>query len=95
MAEWAEEVIDRFDTYAEISPSQTGIKLFFRLSLDDLKKLHALLGHNHKGEQLSRKTFAAGEHREVAIDTARFYAVTGKRLQDSPESLRTVSFSDV
>ena len=70
IAEWAEEVIDRFDTYAEISPSQTGIKLFFRLSLDDLKKLHALLGHNHKGEQLTRKTFAAGEHREVAIDTA-------------------------
>ena len=95
ISDWAEEVIDHFDTYAEISPSQTGIKLFFRLSLDDLKKLHALLGRNQKGEQLTRKTFAAGEHREVAIDTARFYAVTSKRLQDGPESLRTVSFSDV
>ena len=32
IADWAEEVINRFDTYAEISPSQTGIKLFFQLS---------------------------------------------------------------
>ena len=57
--------------------------------------MHTLLGHNHKGELLTRKTFAAGEHREVAMDTARFYAVTGKRLQDSPEILRTVAIADV
>jgi putative DNA primase/helicase len=95
ITDWAEEVIGRFDTYAEVSPSQRGIKLFFLLGSTDLKRLHALLGQTHKGEQLTRKTFAAGEHREVAIDTARFYAVTGNRLQDNPESLRTVSFSDV
>ena len=29
------------------------------------------------------------------MDTARFYAVTGKRLQDSPEILRTVAIADV
>jgi len=29
IAPWAEEVLDRFDTYAEVSPSRTGIKLFF------------------------------------------------------------------
>jgi Family of unknown function (DUF5906) len=95
ITDWAAEVIERFDTYSEISPSQTGIKLFFRLSTVDLQTLHVLLGRNHKGEQLARKTFAVGAHREVAIDTARFYAVTGARLQDSPESLRTVSLSDV
>ena len=95
IAEWAAEVINRFVTYAEISPSETGIKLFFQIRADDLKKMHALLGSNHKGELLTRKTFAAGEHREVAMDTARFYAVTGKRLQDSPEILRTVAIADV
>ena len=57
--------------------------------------MHALLGRNHKGELLTRKTFAAGEHREVAMDTARFYAVTGKRLQGCPEILRTVAIADV
>jgi hypothetical protein len=79
ITDWAAEVIERFDTYSEISPSQTGIKLFFRLSTVDLQTLHVLLGRNHKGEQLARKTFAVGAHREVAIDTARFYAVTGAR----------------
>ena len=57
--------------------------------------MHALLGRNQKGELLTRKTFAAGEHREVAMDTARFYAVTGKRLQGCPEILRTVAIADV
>jgi putative DNA primase/helicase len=95
IADWAKEVIDRFDTCAEISPSQTGIKLFFQMTTADLTRLHALLGRDAKGKQLNRRAFAAGEHREVAIDTARFYAVTGHQLQDSPEQLRTVKFSDV
>ena len=95
IADWAAEVINRFDTYAEISPSETGIKLFFQIRAGDLKNMHALLGRNQKGELLTRKTFAAGEHREVAMDTARFYAVTGKRLQGCPEILRTVAIADV
>ena len=27
--EWAQEIITRFNTYAEVSPSGTGVKLFF------------------------------------------------------------------
>ena len=49
-------MINRFVTYAEISPSETGMKLFFQIRADDLKKMHALLGSNHKGELLTRKT---------------------------------------
>jgi hypothetical protein len=56
IADWAEEVIDRFDTYAEVSPSRTGIKLFFQIHAGDLKNMHALLGCNQKGELLTRKT---------------------------------------
>ena len=33
IADWAAEVINRSDTYAEISPSQTGIKLFFQSAM--------------------------------------------------------------
>ena len=95
IAGWAKEVIARFDTYAEVSPSGTGVKLFFTMSAEGKGKLQALLGLNAKGEPLTRKTFAAGEHREVAIDTARFYAVTGQRLESSPEELRRVAFRDV
>ena len=95
IAPWAEEIINRFDTYAEVSPSQSGVKLFFQVTLADLGRLQALLGQDPHGRQKTRKAFSIGEHREVAIDTARFYAVTGYRLKDSPEDLRTVPFSDV
>jgi putative DNA primase/helicase len=95
IAGWAAEVIERFDTYAEVSPSGTGVKLFLLVSADDMAKLRELLGNNVEGKPLTRKTFAAGEHREVALDTARFYAVTQQRLKDSGESLRVVPFGDV
>ena len=95
IADWAKEVIERFDTYAEVSPSGTGVKLFFTMSAEDKTKLQALLGLDAEGDPLTRKTFAAGKHREVAIDTARFYAVTGQRLEDSPEDLRQEVFRDV
>jgi Protein of unknown function (DUF3987) len=93
IAGWAEAVIARLDTYTEVSPSGTGVKLFFFLSADDMRELLALLGNNVEGKQLTRKTFAAGEHREVAIDTARFYAVTGQQV--TPKALRLVPFADV
>jgi hypothetical protein len=88
IADWAEVVLERFDTYAEVSPSGTGVKLFFVISAADFVKLSALI------EGKTRKTFAAGEHREVAIDTARFYAVTEQRLSGSPEHFRLVPFDD-
>jgi hypothetical protein len=94
IADWAQEVIERFDTYGEISPSGTGVKLFFLMNADDMAELRELLGCNEKGEQLTRKTFSAGKHREVAIDTARFYAVTNQHLKGSPKNFRLVPFSD-
>jgi hypothetical protein len=89
IADWALEIIERFDTYAEISPSETGIKLFFLMRNDDWNRLHDLIGAK------TRKPFSAGEHKEVAIDTARFYAVTAQRLENSPVELRVIPFSDV
>ena len=34
---WAGEIIDRFDSYTEISPSGTGVKLFFTVANTDLQ----------------------------------------------------------
>ena len=83
--EWAEEVVERFDTYSEISPSGNGVKLFFLMTAADMDKLHGLLGRDFNGKQLTRKAFTAGKHREVAIDTARFYAVTDQHIQWPPQ----------
>jgi hypothetical protein len=88
-ADWALKIIERFDTYAEIPPSETGIKLFFLMRNDDWNRLHDLIGGK------TRKPFSAGEHKEVAIDTARFYTVTAQRLENSPVGLRVIPFSDV
>jgi hypothetical protein len=94
IADWAKEVDQRFATYAEVSPSGSGIKLFFLMSAADMGKLHARLGFNGEGKQITRKTFAAGEHREVAIDIARFYAVTNQQF-GKVKNFRLVPFSDV
>jgi hypothetical protein len=71
----ANAIVDRFATYTEVSPSGTGVKLFFLLEDADIAEIHQLL----KGK--ARKTFAVDKHLEIAIDRARFYAVTNNRIE--------------
>ena len=54
-----------------------------------------MIGCDERGKQLTRKAWTAGDHREAAIDTARFYAVTGQRLDGNPEGFRLVPINDV
>jgi hypothetical protein len=85
---WAKEILDRFDTYSEVSPSDTGVKLFFQVR--DYDEVLALL------DGKMRKAFSIGEHCEVAIDIgARYYAVTGRKLAKYPWNARVVSFDEV
>lgn len=35
IAQWAQDIIDKLDTYTEVSPSGTGVKLFVRATLPD------------------------------------------------------------
>ena len=92
---WAVEIIERFNTYAEVSPSGRGVKLFFLIAKRDVATVKQLLGINDKGQPKTRKTFPAGTHREIAIDRARFYAVTWNQLPDVTKTLRVVSVEDV
>ena len=85
---FADKILERFDTYAEISPSGKGIKLFFLVATGDMEEVTQML------DGKKRRTFAAGKHKEIAIDRARFYAVTGDKLKGSV-SLRVVDVSDV
>jgi hypothetical protein len=95
MLSWAAEVMKRCDTYAEVSPSGNGIKLFFLVAAGDIGSVKRLLGTNPAGEFKTRKTFGAGKHREIALDRARFYAVTDDRFNGSPKTLRTVPVDDI
>ena len=78
---FANEIIERFRTYTEISPSGKGAKLFFLVAASDMPAVQQLLGFDAEHKPNTRKTFAAGEHREVALDRARFYAVTNDAVE--------------
>jgi len=95
IAPWADEILGRFNSYAEVSPSDQGIKLFFLVAAKDAAAIDGLFGKNPKGEPMLRRAFGAGKHREIAIDRGRYYAVTGWKLNDVPETLRTVAADDV
>ena len=89
ITDWAWEIMKRIETYAEVSPSGAGVKLYFLMDANDWNKLKALIN------DLTRKTFAFGKHQEVAIDTARFYAVTGHHVEGTATDFVLTPFAEV
>ena len=86
---WAEDVLASFDTYAEVSPSFTGAKLFFTYDADAMPELQAHMGGAKFGRQFKQ---GGGEH-PPAIELHlgnRYFAVTDALLPDSTASLRHV-----
>jgi hypothetical protein len=74
IAEWAIEIVERFNTYAEISPSKTGIKLF------GIGRLPC------KGRKVDLKVESAGK-KNPAIETydqGRYFTVTGEHFPLAP-----------
>ncbi|MTH35761.1 hypothetical protein GL279_14235 [Paracoccus limosus] len=85
LAPWAAEVIDRFASYAEISPSGTGVKVYFRYAPDDLEAARAIMGTQHG------KSWSRGSHHEIALHLGnRYFAFTGQGLPASPADMRLV-----
>ena len=86
---WAEDVLASFDSYAEVSPSLTGTKMFFTYDTDILPELRAHRGTSKFGKQFKQ---GAGEH-SPAIELHlgnRYFCVTDALLPDSTVSLRHV-----
>jgi hypothetical protein len=72
VAKWAQEIITRLNTYAEVSPSGTGVKLFLRA------KWPFDSGKNRK---LPDKPTIGGKAAGIEVyDRGRYFAVTGQRL---------------
>ncbi|MDJ0391489.1 phage/plasmid primase, P4 family [Roseomonas sp. E05] len=89
LAPWAAEVVERFGSYTEVSPSGTGVKIFFVFEGTDLPALRSAMGSEH-GRQFKRK--GAGDH-PPAIELYlgnRYFAVTGQHLANSPAEMRPV-----
>ena len=87
---WALEVIARVGSYAEVSPSGTGVKLFLLYATADLPALRGVMGTKH-GRQFKSGT---GKH-PPAIElhlSNRFFAVTDQHLEGTPVELRQVDW---
>lgn len=83
---WAQEVVDHFASYAEISPSGTGVKVFFTYSADDLEPLREVM------ETKWSKSWSRGSHHEIALHLGgRYFAVTELHFAGSPVEVRPVT----
>jgi hypothetical protein len=90
---WAEEVLALLNTYAEISPSGTGVKALFQMragTVDALRETGLLERPDGFGRSFKRGN---GSDHPPAIEAhlgRRYYAVTGQRLDAAPERLRII-----
>jgi hypothetical protein len=76
VATWARDVIREFDTYTEVSPSGSGVKLFV------LAKCPFDTGKNKKLDGVEGR---GGKDAGVEVyDKGRYFAVTGERLSGLP-----------
>jgi hypothetical protein len=94
---WAQDVLDLLSSYAEVSPSGTGVKAFFGIEPDAVDALREarLLPSEGFGRSFKRGT---GTDHPPAIEVhlhGRYYTVTGQRLPDAPAELRTVSTAEL
>jgi putative DNA primase/helicase len=92
---WATKVIKRFNSYTEISPSRTGVKVFFLYMTQQWDgEIKPLLNGNKSGRQWKRRVdhdHAPGIEMYV---TCRFFAVTGQS-KGFPDRLRVVDAADL
>jgi len=76
--QWAQKIIDKFDTYAEVSPSGLGVKIFGQGELKTAGKKKQLdlppVGDRQPGIEI--------------YDRGRYFTVTGEILPDVPNEAR-------
>jgi putative DNA primase/helicase len=90
IAGWAAEELARFPSYAEVSPSGTGVKLFGLYRMADLPALLDALGQTYGKQRYGFKHCLDGGEHGPGIEfyaAVRFFTVTGRRLPDAPAEL--------
>lgn len=86
---WAQDVVARFGTYTETSPSGTGLKLFLLITPADLALLAPMLSET--GAKLFKQV---GSDHPPGIEfytSHRFFAVTELHLAGTPAEMRYVT----
>lgn len=80
MKAWAQEIVDKFRSYTEVSPSGTGVKIYAAGAPSKLPTNSVKMGDKKEGE----KTPAI-----EAFVTGRFFAVTGQHLEGTPKDVQS------
>lgn len=90
---WAAPVLDRFQSYADVSPGQTGVHVLFLcrdVDVDALREEGLILPAADGSPGAGRAFDLPGNHKEIALFTERkFLTVTGNMVSDG-EELRPV-----
>jgi putative DNA primase/helicase len=71
---WAWEIISRFNSYSEVSPSETGVHIIIKAKLP-------------KGAEDHQKNLDGGGKIEV-YDVGRYFTVTGNHLEGTPPTIQ-------
>ena len=97
---WAQAVIDRLATYTEVSPSGTGVKLFFTFSTLAHEEIRKAFGAGAGGKLKWGATWMrrTGMDHPPAIELHtgnKYFTVTDQRLKDSTDELRELPVADL
>ncbi|MDP2374389.1 DUF5906 domain-containing protein [Reyranella sp.] len=82
---WASQIIDRFFSYSEISPSQTGVKVFFLYALADAQAMRDAMGTLHV------KSWSRGPHIEIGLRISNSYFTVTDQALPPPGTLPEVA----
>jgi len=93
---WASAVVERFDSYTEVSPSGTGLHILFFASQADFSDLQSARKVTPKGG----KEFSLGNHTEIALFLGgRYFTVTREAFDPTgllgAAPLRQVAVTDL
>jgi predicted P-loop ATPase len=92
---WAAELVRRFNSYTERSPSGTGVKIFIKYRKADLPTLRKAMNGALWGKEFKRKT---GTDHPPGIEVYvghRFFTVTWNHVQETPDEIRAANTEDI
>jgi hypothetical protein len=94
-ASWASAIIQHWNTYAEISPSKHGVKLFALVQTHDMPAIREAMGTDH-GRTWKRQAATGEQAPAIELHCGnRYYTVTDEHFPCGPKELRTISLADV
>src|SRR6266404_1062379 len=91
---WAREILDHFDSYAEVSPSRQGVKIYFLYRDDGLDEIRRITGTKWSRNFKERTDSNHAPGFELHLGN-RYFAMTGDLYDGCPEALRVIEFDDI